>query len=105
MATNAHQTHYEDGVPVGDTKMTTAINETASKKYVKSSKAPIKSRLKFHMGDGTKQTWHFYASRLHGAWVLEEPDGYCRILEQSWRESVPRIREIAANYGAKVDVS
>lgn len=52
---------------------------------------------------GRRFQWAFW--RQDGMWFLRDHEGYRRTLEQTWYNSVPRIRAILENYGLKAEVS
>jgi hypothetical protein len=62
---------------------------------------PVQVRAKD--ADGRVYGWKVF--REDRGWFLVDHDGYRRTLEATWRESVPRIRAIAENYGFTVEVS
>lgn len=56
---------------------------------------------------GKQFRWAFYREgRLKPpAWVLRDHSGYERILEPTWRDSVPVINRVLTNYGMEADIS
>lgn len=54
----------------------------------------MKIRLKDTEGKG--YTWD--VTRRFGRWELTDHDGYVRVLESTWLQSVPRIKLCASNY-------
>lgn len=58
---------------------------------------------------GNKYKWSFWrdprADNKKGLWFLKDPDGYVRSLENTWIDSVPRIRTILENHDMKADIS
>jgi hypothetical protein len=59
----------------------------------------MKIRLKDH--DGKPHVWD--VTRRFNAWELTDHDGYLRVLEPTWIQSVPRIKLCADNYGLTLD--
>lgn len=55
--------------------------------------------------DGATYSWYFRYSPSLRVWVLGDYTGYERILEITWRDSVPRIRAILANHGMAAEIS
>lgn len=54
---------------------------------------------------GVRYTWRYWYDSQRRVWMLEDPERYVRALETTWRDSVPRIRTILANYGMEAEVS
>lgn len=52
---------------------------------------------------GRRYQWAFW--RDGAMWFLRDHEGYARALEQTWLQSVPRIRAILENYGFRAEVN
>jgi hypothetical protein len=63
--------------------------------------------------DGTKERWTFYRQKYSSTefkgqrtyWVLRDPAGYERIIEQTWIDTVPHIHSILKNHGLTANIS
>lgn len=58
-------------------------------------------KLRLKDAFGKPHVWD--ATRRFGAWELTDHDGYVRVLEPTWLQSVPRIKLCASNYGLTLD--
>jgi len=54
--------------------------------------------------DGSKYSLSFWRDGRNG-WMLRDHQGYVRTLENTWHDSVPRIRAVLENYGLTADIS
>lgn len=52
---------------------------------------------------GEKLKWAFRKEGLY--WFLKDHEDYIRTLEKNWIDSVPRIQDIASNYGVECRIS
>lgn len=50
---------------------------------------------------GKRHVWD--VTRRFGHWELTDHDGYVRVLEPTWIQSVPRIKLCASNYDMTLD--
>lgn len=55
--------------------------------------------------DGASYSWFFRYDPALRAWVLGDYTGHLRVLEMTWRDSVPRIQTILANHGMTAEVN
>lgn len=55
--------------------------------------------------NGAPYSWFFGYDSLIKAWILGDYTGYIRVLESTWRDSVPRIQMILANHGMTAEVN
>ena len=53
--------------------------------------------------DGKRYTWKYW--RRAGWWMLEDPHGYVRTLEKTWRDSLPHFHLILENHGLTANIS
>ena len=58
-----------------------------------------------HSEDGTRHKFAFWRDPDQNHWMLLDDQDYVRVLEPTWRESVPRIKAILANFGMTADIS
>ena len=55
--------------------------------------------------NGKKFVWSFGRDPFQKAWILTDYEGYKRILESTWIDSLPRIKQVLANYGMEANIS
>lgn len=56
--------------------------------------------------DGNRVRWYFWHDgRRPASWMLEDHEGYVRVLENTWVDSAYRIKNIAENYGFTTTLS
>jgi hypothetical protein len=58
-------------------------------------------KLRLKDASGKPHVWD--VTRRFGAWELTDHDGYLRVLEPTWIQSVPRIKLCAENHGLTLD--
>jgi hypothetical protein len=59
--------------------------------------------MKIRLKDETGKPHVWDVARRSGAWELTDHDGYVRVLEPTWLQSVPRIKLCADNHGLTLD--
>lgn len=59
--------------------------------------------MKIRLTDNYGKPYAWDVTRRFGYWELTDHDGYVRVLEPTWIQSVPRVKLCASNYGLTLD--